>query len=162
MDGVQPRAEHLVAFVEMVQVSATVMAASVAITTLLNRTQVALVDGIAQLQRAEAGEKVSIARVARWHDAIKHINATAHAFDNILRLTDAHQVTRLGHGQMRQGVLQRRIAHFQRLADRQTANGITGQVKRDQPLRRLAPQIGIDAALHDAKKMVRIARVRRL
>ena len=65
MDGVQPRAEHLVAFVEMVQVSATVMAASVAITTLLNRTQVALVDGIAQFQRAEAGEKVSIARVAR-------------------------------------------------------------------------------------------------
>ncbi|EHM49730.1 hypothetical protein HMPREF9080_02979 [Cardiobacterium valvarum F0432] len=133
------------------------MAASVAITTFFDGAQVAFVDAVAQFQGAEAGEKVGVAGVARRHDAVEHVDATPHAFYEVFRFADAHQVARFVRGQVRQGVVEGVVARFQRFADRQPADGIAGQVERDQAFRRFAAQVGIDAALDDAEKVVGVA-----
>jgi hypothetical protein len=111
---------------------------------------------VAQAQVAEAGEEVAVARVARGHHAVEHVDAAGHAFDQVFRRAHAHQVARLVR---RQPV--RRVRHDAQhlvlgLADADAAHRVARQVELDQRRQRLFAQVLEHAALHDAEQRVRV------
>ena len=79
---------------------------------------------VADFHHAVGDEQVAVARIARRHDAVEHIDPAAHPFDQIFRLTDAHQISRLVGRDLRADVLQNTMHIFFRLADSQTADSV--------------------------------------
>ncbi|MNV27676.1 hypothetical protein D3C71_1188320 [compost metagenome] len=120
--------------------------------TRLDRVHVPLVLGVADADRAERGEKVAVAGVAGGHDAVEHVHATGHAFDQILRATNAHQVARAVGGQDRVHVVEHGVALMLGLTHRQAADGIAVEADLLQALGRAAAQVGMHAALDDAEQ----------
>ncbi|MNS79467.1 hypothetical protein D3C72_1131230 [compost metagenome] len=69
-------------------------------------------------------KQVSVTRVAGWHDAVEHIDAAAHTFNQILWFTHAHQVSRFIRRDLRANMLQNTVHVFLRLTHSQTADSV--------------------------------------
>src|SRR5690554_265935 len=95
MNGIEHRAEHFSTAVEMVQVGAGEVLASVAVTIAFQRAGGMAMLGVANLDGAFGSEQVAIARIAGGHDAIEHVDTATYTLYQVLGLADAHQVAGL-------------------------------------------------------------------
>src|SRR5712675_3505051 len=75
MNRAEPHAEDLAAAVQVPQIGARIALAGAAAAVRVQRPGVLLVAGVADVDDALGGEQVSVAGVARWHDAIEQIDA---------------------------------------------------------------------------------------
>src|SRR5579863_5761408 len=136
----------------MPQITATKVKAGVAAASLLDRTGVPVVRRISDIDDALSGEQMRIARMPRRHHAVEHVDAAAYGFDDILRASHAHQVTRLMRGHMRQELLEYLFALLFRLADRQSADGEPRESNLLERRQRFEPQFRVDTALNDPEQ----------
>ena len=124
MNRVESRAQYFVATVEMMQVGTRIIATGVAITLGIERAGVAFMLRITNFHHAVSHEQVTITGIACWHNAVKHIDTATHAFHQIFRFADAHQVTRFVRRDLRADMLQNAVHVFLRLTYSQTADSV--------------------------------------
>src|ERR1700694_886562 len=94
VDGVEPRAQDLVAAVEMAQVGTTVVAAGVTVAGGVDRRENVLGVAVADGYYPGRGEQVPVAGVTRRHDTVEQVDAAHHGRHDVLRPADAHEMTR--------------------------------------------------------------------
>src|SRR4051812_16412863 len=82
----------------MPQVSARITTAHGAMASLVHRPAVAAVAGVLDADFAPAGKERPVARVARGHHTIEHINPAGDGVDYVFGRADSHQVSRLVFG----------------------------------------------------------------
>ena len=160
MYRVQARTEDFLEAVQVVQVAATEMLASITSAFRIQRARVQLVLRVLDLDVAILGEQHAVARVARRHHAIEHIYALRHRRHQVFRRTHPHQITRLILRQLRCGMFENALHVLLGFAHRQPADGIAVETDIDQLRQRFVTQIFIHAALHDTEQGVGIALVR--
>ena len=124
MNRVETRAQYFVATVEMMQVSARIIATGVAITLSIERTGVAFMFRVTNFYHAVSHKQMTITGISRWHHTVKHIDTATHAFNQIFWFTDAHQVTRFICRNLRANMFQNAVHIFLRLTDSQTADSV--------------------------------------
>ena len=81
------------------------------------------VNAAAHLQKAARGEDGAALRHLRRHDAIEHVHAAMHRFEDIERRADAHEVARLVVRQKLRGEFAQVLALALAFADRESADG---------------------------------------
>jgi hypothetical protein len=113
---------------------------------------------VLDVQAAFAGEEQSVARGAGGQHAIHHVHAHARVLLDLVGVADAHHVARLVFGQQRQG-----FGIISRVSSRgsptlKPADGVAVEVHLHQALGALAAQIGVHAALDDAKEAACVRR----
>ena len=102
---------------------------------------------------------MTISGVAGWHYAVKHIDTTTYAFNQVFWFTNAHQVTRFVCRNLRAYMLQNAVHICFRLTHSQTADGVAVQFQLGDLLHVLHTQVCIGAALIDAEqKLIRVDR----
>ena len=95
-------------------------------------------------------EQPSVAGMPSRHDAVEHIHAQRHALDQIGRRSDSHEIPGFVLRQVRLDLIDDFIHEGLWLADRQTADRVSREIRRDQPLGALPSQILVSATLHDS------------
>ena len=128
----------------------------------VQRLRVSFVAGVANFQIAKTREQRAIARVARGHHAVKHINAVLHTGNQVFGRAHTHQVMRLVRGQARTDVAQKPKHVFLGFAHAQAAHGDAGKVQRLQACERLFAQVLKHAALHNAEQGVGVGQAGKL
>src|SRR6185436_16233887 len=94
VDGIESRTQDFIASIEVTQVGTGEIPAGVAGARRVEGTGVRLVGGIADVDHALRGEQVPVARVARRHHAVEHVDATQHRGDDVLWSPHTHEITR--------------------------------------------------------------------
>src|SRR5258706_9116061 len=89
---IEVRAEDFIDALKMVQIGAGKMPAGITAARLVEWPDVVAIARVAQPDRAIGGENPAVARIARLHHAIEHVDAVFYGIDNIGRLSDAHQI----------------------------------------------------------------------
>ena len=112
---------------------------------------------VAHVHRALVGEEHGVAAVARGHHAVEHIDTAGDALQQVLGRAHTHEVARLVLGQDGVDDLDHLVHHLGGLAHGQSANGIALGALVGDVLSRLAPQVGIGAALDDRKEGLGVA-----
>ncbi len=79
---------------------------------------------VTDFHHAIGHEQMAVARVAGRHDAVEHINAATHAFNQIFRFTHAHQVSWFICRDLRADMFQNAVHIFFRLTHSQTADSV--------------------------------------
>ena len=93
-----------------------------------------------------------VSGIACRHDAIEKIDAAVHRLQNVFRGADAHEIPRLVLRHIRLDALDDAVHSLRRLADRQSADGITVEIQLGNILHMGDAQIVEGAALVDAEK----------
>ena len=78
----------------MMQISARVLAAGLAPAIGVERLFAQFIYGAAQLEFSMRGEDNSALGQLRWDNAVEHVDAAVHAFENVDGRAHAHQITR--------------------------------------------------------------------
>ena len=138
------------------QVGAAEICAGIAGAGFVQRLRVVAVRGVLDLEVAEAGEQVAVARIAGRHHTVEHVDAGLHRIDQILRRADAHQIARLPRRQVRRSVRQDARHVFLRFANREAADGHAVETDLVQPGQRLVTQVFVHAALNDAEQRIAV------
>ena len=155
--SVQAATQHLAGLVQVVQVGAAVTGANIATALRVQGLFAVAMFGVAYFDIAPGGEKVSVAPVARRHNAVKQVYAPQDAFHQILRRAHAHEVAGLVDGQQPRRALQGRQHHVGRLADGQAPNGVAVKPHGDQGFDGALPQLLEHASLRDAEQGGRVS-----
>src|SRR4249919_1049058 len=157
----EDRRQHLVAAIQVPQVRAAVaVAAGVATAPFLDRTQVRPVLCVADADDARPGEEVPVARVARRHHAVEHVDTARHRLDQVLRPPDAHQVTGAIDRQLWTGMFEHRVSFGLGFTDGQATDRVAVEPDRLEALERLRAQRMMHATLDDAEQRRVVAFVR--
>jgi hypothetical protein len=129
MDGRQDRAEHLAGHEEVSQVRSAEAAARKTVTPFLDRTLVAPMSGVAQLDVSGSCETGRVSAISGGHDAVEQVDAGSDRVEQVLWPANAHQVSRTvrrqemsGHGEG----LANFVATF---ADAHTAHGVAIEIQ---------------------------------
>jgi len=112
------------------------------------------VAGVAQVDRAAPGEGLGGAARPGRHHAIEHVDAAQHGADDVERAADPHQIARPIDGQARHRHVEGGEHRLLPLADREPPHRVAVEADPQQGFDRLGAQVGIDAALGDAKQAV--------
>ncbi len=107
---------------------------------------------IAQVHRSGPRVGEPMPAVAGRQNAIEHVDAATHRFDQIERRADAHQVARLLLRKKRQRRIERGEHQLVPLAHRKPTDRIALEIHGHQRLCRAPPQRFVGAALHDAEQ----------
>ena len=89
--------------------------------------------------------------------AVHHVHAHARVLFNLVGIADAHDIARLVLGQMLERERDHLARDLARLADREAADGVAGQVHLDEALGGLAAQVRVHATLNDAEEALVLA-----
>ena len=90
MDCIEHTTQHFAALIQVMQIGAGEMFAGVTIASRIQRRIVLLMEGIADFQHARIDKQVAVARISGRHYAVEHVHTTAHAFNQIFWLANAH------------------------------------------------------------------------
>lgn len=90
MHHTQPHGEHFLRLKKMAQISTRMSLARGTVAFRIDRAQITLIFCIIQVDDPIPGEQVPMACVTAWHYAVKQINASADAFQDVPRRSDAH------------------------------------------------------------------------
>ncbi|STQ13800.1 Uncharacterised protein [Enterobacter cloacae] len=115
MNGIETRAQNLIATIEMMQIRARIIATGVAIALGIERTGVTLMLRVTDFHHAIGNKQMTVTCVTGWHDAVEHIDAAAHTFNQIFWLTHTHQVTGFIRRDLRADMFQNTVHVFLRL-----------------------------------------------
>ena len=146
---------------QVVQVSLGVYAVDFAAIR-IDRREIVLPLLVAHVHRAFVGKEHGVSAVTGWHHAVEHIHAALNAFENVLRCTNAHQVTWARLGQNLIYHLNHLVHHLSRLAYGQTADrGTTAIVKLAQHVANMLgcilAQVLIGTTLNDREQRLVVA-----
>ena len=92
MQRVKGTRRHLAGQVEMPEIGTRMVAAGVAPARPIEGSIVLGIAGVLDVDAALAGEQLPVARVARRHDAVEHVDAPGNGLDEVERRAHAHQV----------------------------------------------------------------------
>ena len=92
-----------------------------------------------------------MARHASGQDAIEHIDSASDGVDDVIRVTDAHQIASFVLGQQRRGVLNNGVLHLGRLADADATNGDSVEGEVGDVCRAFFAHVEVDPALYDSE-----------
>ncbi len=159
VDGEQLVSQDLLGFDQVADVGPAEMGASVAIASGVDGRGIFSERGVAHDEPPCARHSRAGAGHSRGQDAIEHIHAPRHAFDQILRRADAHQIAGLIGRQDRVDHVEHGVHVRFALADAQAADGIPVETQLGQIAGRLLAQVGVDSALDDAEECLTSARL---
>src|SRR3954463_1293242 len=153
-------AEDLVGDEEMADVRTREAPACRAVTFLVERSRIRPVLGALDVDPSIRRERGAVAAHARWRDAIEQVDAPAHAFYQILRKADAHQVARTI-GRKRavyhlEDAVHVRLGFSYRQATNAEPDPFAGV---DDGFRCRDTQLVVNAALHDGEERLRAAAI---
>src|SRR5690606_26162558 len=118
---------------------------------------------VADIQYAFAREELAVTGMSSRDYAVEHVDAARDGGDEIARRSDAHEVARPIRGQMRLEPLEDLEPLGLGFPDREPADRVAVEPDLAQPVEGRAPEVRVDAALHDAEQRgvaaVRAARV---
>ncbi|MNS72123.1 hypothetical protein D3C72_1055240 [compost metagenome] len=100
------------------------MTTGIAITLGIKRAGVIFMLRVTDFHHTIGHKQVAVTRVAGRHDAVEHIDATTHAFYQILWFTHTHQVSWFILWDLRANMLQNTVHVFLRLTHSQTADSV--------------------------------------
>ena len=96
----QSRCKHLLRLEEVIEIRSGVVLTGVAITSLVDRGELALIPTIGEVYAAILGKDSTRAGLARWRNTVKGISAIFDSNEEVIGLTDAKSVARLVIGQL--------------------------------------------------------------
>ena len=137
MAGVQDAGEQFPGLKQVPEVGPAVPLADRTRAVRVKRAGVGSILGVADIDTSLAGKQRPVAGIAGGQDAIHHIDAQGHVLGELVGHSDAHDVARLFNWQVRLGGGDHVEGQRARLADRQSTDGVPGQVERDQFARAL-------------------------
>ncbi|EAU67275.1 hypothetical protein STIAU_4956 [Stigmatella aurantiaca DW4/3-1] len=156
VDGQHPRAQVVLAPHQVLQIAARVARAHRTVTRRIQRGVVQPVDHAGNPHQAVEGVRIALLRHLRGDDAVEHVHAPHHRFQQVRGRAHPHQVARLVRGQRGRGPGGHRLALLLGLPHRQPANGEAIERQPREELRALVAQARVDTALDDAEQ--RLAR----
>src|SRR5262245_66069313 len=105
MSSHEHTAENFAATIQMMQIRAAEAAACITVAVSIDRYVGIAVLRIADLQHTERSEQIAVARITRRQHTIEHVDAESDRRDEIGRRTDAHQIPRLLHCELRHQIM---------------------------------------------------------
>ena len=136
----------------MPDIRAAVFPAGGTAAALLDRALIQLVGLVQEVQLAVIGVHVAVAAVPAGIDAVEKVDAALHAFQDIRRRADAHQVSGLSKRQMRHDDIQDMVHFLVALAHGQPADRVTRQIQFGDFLRVADADVLKGRALVDAEQ----------
>ncbi|MNP30244.1 hypothetical protein D3C76_1233080 [compost metagenome] len=124
MNRVETRAQYFITTIKMMQIGTRIIATGIAIALGIKRAGIAFMLRITDFYHAVGHEQVTITGVAGRHNAVEHINAATHAFNQIFWFADAHQVTRFICRNLWANMFQNTVHVFFRFTHSQTADSV--------------------------------------
>src|ERR1044072_1392643 len=139
----------------MSEVSSRITTAYGTAASLVHRPLVAAVASVLDADFASTRKERPVARVARGHHAIEHINSAGDSVDYVFGRADSHQVSRLVFGKPGRDVGDhiKHCALF--FADRQPADCVSVKADLKQPFKTALAKVWKDASLIDSKQGLR-------
>ena len=153
----QDRPEHFLGHEEMPKI-APASATGGAGAVFVEGAIIELMLQIAQPQSSFVGEGQRVPTVPCGHDAVKHIDASADAFEKIFRTPDSHQVPGLVLGHGGNGGVERLVHFFGRFAHAEPADGVAREFKFGQAFGAFDTHLGIESALNDGELRLVVTR----
>src|SRR5215218_9172864 len=92
MDRSEPRAEDLVALLEVPQIRARIVSTRITRAGSVDGPRIGTEAAVADIERPFAREKLAVARMTRRHHVVEHVHAARNGLHEIGRRADAHQV----------------------------------------------------------------------
>ncbi|RSJ15780.1 hypothetical protein D8895_12555 [Streptococcus sp. BCA20] len=148
----QAESEGLICFEQVADISPRVVAASVAITIMVKRSEIFLKLGIFNNQTSFTGHTGTVSGNPSRQDAIKHINTTDNTINQAIWRSNSHEIAGLVFRQHRRCEVQHCIHLFVRLANSQSSDRVARKIHADQVLSRLAAQIFKASTLNNPKE----------
>ena len=145
----------------MVEVRARVMLAGMAVAFGVDRFLGEFVHGATEMKFTVRGKRRAALRELRGNDAVEHVDAAVHGFENIDRCAHAHQVTGQMGGQLFSHHTGELVAFVMRFADREAADGNAVERQLAQKRGALFPEVTVTGTLYDAEKRLRRISTRR-
>ena len=119
----EPHAQHLFCLQKMPDISPGIPAAGRTFTALFYGTEIPLILLVEQIQLSLMGIDVSVAAVPGGIDTVKEVDAPFHAFQDIFRRADAHQIGGFVLRKIRHRFVQDVIHLFMGFSDGKAADG---------------------------------------
>ena len=157
VDREQARPEDLVHVQQVPDVGAREVHAGVATAARVERGEIlGEASRLGGQGAAASHERRRVARQTGRHHAVEHVDAEFHAFEDLFRGADAHQVARLVLGQERgdeRGHVEHLLLGF---ADGDAADSAAVEVERGDVRGGLGAEVVVHAALHDAEPQLMV------
>ena len=112
---------------------------------------------VAHVHRALVGKQHGVAPVSGRHHAVEHVYTTLDSFENVLRCTNAHEVTGLIFGQYLVYNLYHLIHHLGWFANCQPADSVSIGTFIGYMLGRLLSKVFVSTTLYNGKEALLIA-----
>ncbi len=112
---------------------------------------------VEHIHRAVVCEQHRVPAVTCGHHAIEHIHAAGYAFEDVLRRSDPHQISRLV---LRENIVDRLnhlVHHFHRFADSQSADSVTVRIYISHVLCSFNSEVSVLASLHYREQTLVVA-----
>src|SRR5688500_12355929 len=153
MQRQETQPKHLVAGEEVADVGPREPRARRALAAVVERARVRSQLGAPDVELPIAGERGTLAAVARRGDAVEEIDAPRDALDEVLWEADAHEVAGFVLRQLVVNDLEHLVHLRLGLADGQSTDRVAGEISHaSNGSRRIAAQVRMDAALQDRKE----------
>ena len=137
---------------DMVQITARIVRAGRAVADLIQGTRIILVARILDINHTIACKHLTCAARSAGQDAIHHIDAPRHSAHDIIRLTNAHQVTRFILRQLIRCEVQHVEHRLLTFANSQTTNRIAFKTDLLQRLGAFTTQLLVQPTLLNPKQ----------
>ena len=124
-----------------------------AIASLFNGRKIILVFFVVDIDNAVVGEKMAMAGITAWHNAIEHINTAPNRFDNVGWGANTHKITGLIFWHIFFNVIDYIVHNVGAFANCQATDSIALKVEFGNILHIFNSQISINAALVDTEKL---------
>src|SRR5512139_1458494 len=135
----------------MMDIGAAVVRASRADALWIQRTKILGEARVPDIDRPVSGERLAGAAGTGREYAVEHVHAADDGADNVVRLADTHQVTRLVGGKLARREVEDAEHGLLPLADRQAADRVAVEIDVDQRIRRGFAKSLIQCALLNSK-----------
>src|SRR5579872_3466847 len=107
---------------------------------------------IANVHPAATREQSAITSETSLQNAIEHVDAVAHGFEEILRRSNTHDIARLLRGERFGGDRHHLVEQGFRLSHGEPSDAVARKVERRQLFSAFAPEMGVHATLHNAEE----------
>ena len=137
----------------MPDIGTTVSTANLAVAVDIERAVIVGVLGVAINDLTLGGKHVAGAGVAGRQHTVEHVNPVGDGHQDILRVTNPHQVARFVLGQISNLVRQHLFHVLLTLPHRESADSVAGEIQRQNLLRRQRAKVLVNRSLDDAEQV---------
>ncbi len=152
VDSEKPRAEHFVFHHQVADVAPAEIFAGITCAAFLERSRVVFVGGIPDMLASTVVVEVGVTRQSGGVDAVEHIHAAFHGFENIFRRTNTHEVAWFIFGIVRMYDVEDAVHGLAFFTHAQSADGDTRQIHLGTEFGRFNAQVVKNDSLDDGEK----------